>query len=98
MKRARPQGLGTANKKEKFPLDKQEGIEFKNDDTVLTSTSNNFDDSISGATEKLIFELPEEATALDQLKALFESANMCLGNNSISLLFKFKIDFYFFYR
>ncbi len=66
MKRARPQGLGSVSKKEKADE------EFNNDNPVVESEP-------SEGTGKLFYELPEDATALDQLRALFESATMFLG-------------------
>lgn len=68
MKRARPQGLGTNFKKERADEDIQAH------DTPIVETK------ISDGTGKLFYELPEDATALDQLRALFESATMFLGN------------------
>lgn len=65
MKRARPQGLGSAAKKDK-PEEEQEVVE-----TPVEASSE--------GTGKLIYELPEDATALDQVRALFESATMFLG-------------------
>ena len=70
MKRARPQGLGSAaKKKDKTEEEQLNEASFKSGETVA-----------SEGTGKLIYELPEDATALDQLRALFESATMFLGN------------------
>lgn len=67
MKRARPQGLGpSAAKKEKADAD---GEQVEVVETTEASTPN----------EKIFYELPENATALDQLRALFDSATMFLG-------------------
>ena len=64
MKRARPQGLGSsAAKKEKAEEEPIVSVETE-------EQPNN---------GKLFYELPEDATALDQLRALFESATMYLG-------------------
>lgn len=69
MKRARPQGLGSAAKKDKTESEKLNGASFESGETAAVE-----------GTGKLIYELPEDATALDQLRALFESATMFLGN------------------
>ena len=70
MKRARPQGLGAsaAAKKEKPEEEQVDIVEAEAEREVA-----------SNSTEKLFYELPEDATALDQLRALFESATMFLG-------------------
>lgn len=79
MKRARPQGLGVASKKERTEE------EINNENTVAQS-------EVSEENGKLFYELPEDATALDQLRALFESATMLLGTILIlDLLFSFFI-------
>lgn len=72
MKRARPQGLGSAAKKDK-PEEELEIVEEPTDSVSAESGG------------KLVYELPEDATALDQLRALFESATMFLGNGKINL-------------
>lgn len=74
MKRARPQGLGAsaAAKKEKPEEEQVDVIEAEGE-------------VASNSTEKLFYELPEDATALDQLRALFESATMFLGKYSLYL-------------
>lgn len=69
MKRARPQGLGSAAKKDKSEEEKSNEV----------SIESNEPSAFEGA-GKLIYELPDDATALDQLRALFESATMFLGN------------------
>lgn len=83
MKRARPQGLGSSTKKEKA------------EEVEASSVVENFEggNSVNApapaeGTEKLFYELPEDATALDQLRALFESATMYLGtpNNKECIL------------
>ena len=67
MKRARPQGLGS-NTAKKEKAEKEPAIAVEAD--AETSKGDG----------KLFYELPEDATALDQLRALFESATMYLGN------------------
>ena len=71
MKRARPQGLGSAAKKDKTEEEQFNETSIESVEPVA---------SASEGTGKLIYELPEDATALDQLRALFESATMFLGN------------------
>jgi hypothetical protein len=72
MKRARPQGLGTATKKDKTEDEKPNETSIDLGEKVAATSAEG-----SG---KLIYELPEDATALDQLRALFESATMFLGS------------------
>lgn len=67
MKRARPQGLGSVSKKEKA------------EDEIPKVAS--IESESTGEPGKLFYELPEDATALDQLRALFESATMFLGTS-----------------
>lgn len=74
MKRARPQGLGSVTKKDK-PEEEHEVVAEAPVDAVTEGTG------------KLIYELPEDATALDQVRALFESATMFLGNYQHFLLY-----------
>lgn len=74
MKRARPQGLGSAVKKEKAEDEHVQEVVSENTSEVEASGSN----------EKLVYELPEDATALDQLRAIFESATMFLDDSSKS--------------
>ena len=93
MKRARPQGLGSSFKKEKVPLNVNGNLS-ENIDTsssIFSSNENKKDNICTEKTEKLIYELPEDATALDQLKALFESAIMYLGNNLIIISIKYNL-------
>lgn len=71
MKRARPQGLGSATKKDKTEVEQSTEGPIESGEIVANP---------SEGTGKLFYELPEEATALDQLRALFESATMFLGN------------------
>lgn len=71
MKRARPQGLGSAAKKDKIEEEQLIEAPIESGETVAAP---------SEGIGKLFYELPEEATALDQLRALFESATMFLGN------------------
>jgi hypothetical protein len=71
MKRSRPQGLGASSiKKEKPEVTESASPENKNEFVEKNSEENS---------SKSIYVLPEEATALDQLRALFESATMLFG-------------------
>ena len=79
MKRARPQGLGSASKKDKT---EEEQVNTNVNDNQVENVS---DQPAAEGTGKLIYELPEDATALDQLRALFESATMFLGNYKIQI-------------
>ena len=88
MKRARPQGLGSSLKKEKVPFNADENLS-ENTSSIIALNENEKDNIKTEKTEKLIYELPEDATALDQLKALFESAIMYLGNNLIIIIIKY---------
>ena len=85
MKRARPQGLGaSAAKKEKAEEESIVPVEIEGE-------------AAKNSNEKLFYELPENATALDQLRALFESATMYLGNllmltsSTLNLLFCYSL-------
>lgn len=89
MKRARPQGLGSSLKKEKVPLNADENLS-ENTSSIITLNEN--ENIKTEKTEKLIYELPEDATALDQLKALFESAIMYLGNNNNLIIISIKYN------
>ena len=73
MKRARPQGLGSISKKEKA------NEEIINDVAKESDLANSGE--VTGSQQ--FYELPEDATALDQLRALFESATMFLGNRQV---------------
>jgi len=70
MKRARPQGLGaTSNKKDKAELCEHS----------VSKAENCAEEPVDSSSKSSIYELPENATALDQLRALFESATMIFG-------------------
>lgn len=77
MKRERPQGLGSVAKKEKAD---EERINCSTDEGVKVIETS----ETSSSNGKILYELPEDATALDQLRAIFESATMFLDDASKS--------------
>lgn len=80
MKRSRPQGLGTSSAKKEKPEAEAEDVQKDTQDNITEVPEAQV--KVVEEPARTFFELPEDATALDQLKALFEFSQMNSGTHS----------------